>query len=186
MAPYSQALVAGEKRRSGSQSLSITGPDTPNDLPRPKATFGAHVGPIPVLPAASEGLPISMVVESMSIHAAAEVVEWPERKDMGFHFLPTYSPKLNPAELVRSLVKGAVGKQFVKTKSELKKRIVEQFDALRAVPEKVQMVFHEPDCNYIVSCLFSLSTLFENSVGPSQPSLLYGRRLHRESRSGLK
>ena len=102
-------------------------------------------------PAASEGLPIYMVVESMSIHAAAEVVEWPERRDMGLPLLPTYSPKLNPAELVRSLVKGAVGKQFVKTKSDLKKRIVEQFDALRAVPEKVQMVFHEPDCNYIVS-----------------------------------
>lgn len=99
----------------------------------------------------SEGRPIYVVLDNVSIHTAEEVNKWLEGKDMELHFLPTYSPELNPAELVWSLVKGAVGKQVVKTKSELKERILEQFEALLAAPEKVRKFFQEPDCADTVS-----------------------------------
>ena len=74
--------------------------------------------------------------------------EW---KVVELHYLPTYSPELNPAELVWSLVKGTVGKEFVETKSGLKDRLLAAFKALKEAPKKVQQFFREPEFLYTVS-----------------------------------
>lgn len=98
--------------------------------------------------------PVYVVVDQVSIHKATEVAEWlagREGKEIELHYLPTYSPELNPAELVWSLVKGTVGKEFVKTKSDLKDRLLAAFEALKGAPKKVQQFFREPDCLYTVS-----------------------------------
>ena len=98
--------------------------------------------------------PVYVVVDQVSIHKATEVAEWlggREGKVVELHYLPTYSPELNPAELVWSLVKGTVGKEFVETKSGLKDRLLAAFKALKEAPKKVQQFFREPEFLYTVS-----------------------------------
>ena len=97
------------------------------------------------------GRTIYAVVDRVSIHTAKEVARWRQGKDVELHFLPTYSPELNPAELVRSLVKQGVGKEFVRTQSELLERLLAAFKALQVAPRKVQQLFREADCACTVS-----------------------------------
>ena len=98
--------------------------------------------------------PVYVVLDQVSIHKATVVSEWLNRREgaeIELHFLPTYSPELNPAELVWSLVKGTVGKEFVKTKKALGARLLAAFEALRDAPKKVERFFLEADCIYTVA-----------------------------------
>lgn len=66
-----------------------------------------------------------MVLDRVSIHKAPTVGEWLDTREdakIELHFLPTHSPGLNPAEMVWSLGKRIVGKEFVKSKKGLKIR----------------------------------------------------------------
>lgn len=98
--------------------------------------------------------PVYVVLDQVSIHKATVVSEWLEKREgaeIELHFLPTYSPELNPAELVWSLVKGTVGKELVKSKKGLMARLVAAFEALRDAPKKVERFFLEADCIYTVA-----------------------------------
>lgn len=98
--------------------------------------------------------PVYVVLDQVSIHKATAVGEWLAKREgaeIELHFLPTYSPELNPAELVWSLVKGIVGKELVKSKKGLKARLLAAFEALRDAPKKVERFFLEADCIYTVA-----------------------------------
>ena len=94
-----------------------------------------------------------MVVDQVSIHKATGVAEWlggREGKGVELHYLPMYSPELNLAELVWSLVKGTVGKEVMELKSGLKDGPLAAYEALKEAPKKVQKFFHEPECLHTV------------------------------------
>ena len=89
-----------------------------------------------------------------SIHTSTEVGEWLaglDGKETELHFLPAYSPELNPAELVWSLAKGIVRKEFAEMQSGLKARPLATFKAVSEPPKKVQRFSLEPDRLYAVS-----------------------------------
>lgn len=56
------------------------------------------------------GLLVHLVLDNFSIHTSREVKQYLERRPgvFEFHFLPTYSPWLNPMETVWSQMKAAV------------------------------------------------------------------------------
>ena len=114
--------------------------------------------------------PMYVVADQVSVHKATEIAEWlagRKGKEIKLHYLPTYSPELNPAEAVWSLLKGTAGKEVVKTKSGPKDRLRAAFEALKKSLNKVQKFFSEPHCLYTVSRL-TLQRLSENTVTPSR------------------
>lgn len=85
--------------------------------------------------------PEYVVADRVSIHTATGVGEWLaglDGKEFELHFLSTYDAELNPAELVWSLAKGIVGKEFAEMQSGLKARPVATFEAVREPPKKIQ------------------------------------------------
>ncbi len=65
---------------------------------------------------------------------------------MEIHLLPTYSPELNPAEQVRSVVQRRVGKLLVWTVRQLRERWEQALPAPEADPTKVPGFFRGADC----------------------------------------
>lgn len=94
------------------------------------------------------------VLDRVSIHTTTEVGEWLaglDGKETELHFLPRYDPELNPAELVWSLAKWIVGKEFAEMQSGLKARPLATLEAVREPPKKIQRFSHEADRLYAMS-----------------------------------
>ena len=99
--------------------------------------------------------PLYIVVDNLSVHSAQVVKNFletnPAKERIQLHFLPTYSPELNPIELVWSHVKREVGKQAFKTRQELKELLIRSLQGLRATPDRIQAFFTAEDCKYIIA-----------------------------------
>ncbi len=69
------------------------------------------------IPDRTEARPIHVLVDRHSIHTSKPLEAWKERTEapVEIHLLPAYSPELNPAEQVRSVVQRRVGKLLVRT-----------------------------------------------------------------------
>jgi transposase len=93
---------------------------------------------------------IFLIVDGHSIHRAKKVRELLEAMDgkITLFFLPPYSPELNPDELVWAQVKRRVGKQLVKSKGDLKERVISALRSLQKYPDKIRGFFRTPLCCY--------------------------------------
>mgnify|MGYP002150090603 CR=1 FL=1 len=69
-------------------------------------------------------------------------------RNITLHFLPPYSPELNPDEHVWGHVKTRVGKTAVKTKDGLKKAVDRALRSLQKLPDVVAGFFKDPSCRY--------------------------------------
>lgn len=63
-------------------------------------------------------------------------------------FLPPYSPQLNPDEWVCGQIKQRVGKQPIRSKADLKARVMAALRSLQQLPEKIKGFFRAPSCQY--------------------------------------
>ncbi|WP_459943342.1 transposase, partial [Deferrisoma palaeochoriense] len=63
-------------------------------------------------------------------------------------FLPPYSPELNPDELVWSQVKRRVAREVVRSKKDLKARVLSALRSLQRMPDKIRGFFLAPSCRY--------------------------------------
>lgn len=93
---------------------------------------------------------IYLIVDGHGIHRAKKVRQLLEKMDgkITLFFLPPYSPELNPDELVWGQVKQRVGKQVVKSKDELKSRVISALRSLQKLPQKLRGFFRTPTCRY--------------------------------------
>ena len=96
---------------------------------------------------------VIVVVDNLSIHTAKRVEEWVKdhKERVQMEFQPTYSPEVNPMELVWAWVKARVSKMTSKTKAELRSNLEAALELLTRSPERVRKFFEEQDCQYILA-----------------------------------
>ena len=94
------------------------------------------------------GRKIWIVADGHRIHAASLVKEWLAKKEdvAELHILPEYSPDPNPDESIGSQVKRRFGKEFLRTKQDMKRHLTDAFEDLMANQKKVKGCFHQADC----------------------------------------
>ena len=95
--------------------------------------------------------PLILVLDRASFHASKNVRDFvrSRRDKIRIFFLPRYSPELNPDEQVWNEVKSKeVGRKFIKTKLELKKKIESVIQSLQINTGKIKSFFLLPNTKY--------------------------------------
>ena len=95
--------------------------------------------------------PLIIITDKVSFHKSATVREFvrAHRTKIRIFFFPTHSPELNPDEQVWNELKHRqLGKQPIKHKADLKKRIRSILKTLQHKAKKVQSFFQLPDTKY--------------------------------------
>ena len=95
--------------------------------------------------------PIFIVTDGYSAHHAKVVKEYLETTNgkVKMFFLPTYSPHLNPVELVWNNIKSqGIARYLIRSLNELTKKATELLESLKAMPEKVRTLFQEESVQY--------------------------------------
>jgi transposase len=90
---------------------------------------------------------IHLILDGHPSHRSKLVMAWvAERKQrIELHFLPGYSPELNPVELLNHDVKAnAVGRKRPRTLSEMKESIVQYLEERRRMPHIIKRFFTHP------------------------------------------
>ena len=93
---------------------------------------------------------IILVVDGHPIHKANCVAQYVASKEgnFGLHYLPPYSPQLNPDEQVWKNVKERVAKQFPTDKWQLRAFLTKALKTLQQMPEIVRGFFAHPECGF--------------------------------------
>lgn len=94
---------------------------------------------------------IFMIVDNHKVHHAKAVRTWLEanKEKIELFFLPSYSPELNPDELLNQDVKSnAVGRKRAKTLSEMKTNLMLYLFGTQKSPETVKAYFLKTDVSY--------------------------------------
>ena len=95
--------------------------------------------------------PIFVIADNVSFHKSADVRMFLalNRKKIRMFFLPTHAPELNPDEQVWNEVKNnELGKQPIKNKLDLHKRIHRAFTSLQRQVNKIKAFFKLPYTRY--------------------------------------
>lgn len=95
--------------------------------------------------------PLIVIADKASFHRAAAVRQFvrAHRTQIRVFFFPTHSPELNPDEQVWNEIKHRrLGKQPIKNKTDLKKRLRSALKSLQNKAEKVRSFFQLPDTKY--------------------------------------
>ena len=91
---------------------------------------------------------IFLILDNLPVHHSHKVKDWvKERKDkIELFFLPSYSPELNPDELLNHDVKSnALKDKIVKTQDHLKNHLKSYLFKLQKTPQKIKNFFKK-DC----------------------------------------
>lgn len=95
--------------------------------------------------------PLILVVDRASFHRSAVVRPFvrAHRARIRLFFFPAHAPELNPDEPVWNEIKHRqIGRQPVKNKLDLRRRLDAALRALQAFPERVRSFFQWPDTQY--------------------------------------
>ncbi len=96
---------------------------------------------------------ILLVVDHCSIHRSRIIQEWLEANQAAveLYFQPTYSPQVNPVELLGALVQRRVRRELSKTGAQLRDNLEAACQSLQKAPKQVRSFFREADCKYILA-----------------------------------
>lgn len=91
-----------------------------------------------------------LVLDRHPIHKSARVKKFVEETNgaLQIFYLPSYSPELNPDELVWNCVKRDISRCASKTRAEMKGHTTEALRQLQRTPAKVKRLFHEEHVKY--------------------------------------
>ena len=94
--------------------------------------------------------PIFLILDGHPSHKSKIVRKYVESTKgmLKIFLLPSYSPQLNPDELVWNNVKGRVGRSMLAGPIDLKKRVHSQMRWLQKNPQVVRNFFQEPNVRY--------------------------------------
>jgi transposase len=99
----------------------------------------------------SGGRKVHLIVDGHPVHRAKLVSAWVGRhaEGMQLHFLPGYSPELNPVELLNQDVKAnAAGRRRARSAAELTKQLRSYLHRRQRQPEVVARFFTHPNTCY--------------------------------------
>ena len=91
-----------------------------------------------------KGRKVFLILDGYSVHQSEVVNEWLKGKEalIELFFLPTYSPELNPEELLNHEIKATVFRtKRPRTKKELKALLKSKLYSLQRQPEKIKACF---------------------------------------------
>lgn len=94
---------------------------------------------------------IHLVLDGHPSHRSKLVLAWVKEhsEQIAFHFLPGYSPELNPVELLNHDVKAnAVGRQRPRTLAEMKQSVVEYLEQRKQMRHIIKRFFTHPATAY--------------------------------------
>jgi len=97
--------------------------------------------------------PLIVIADRASFHTSAEVRKFvrANRHRIRMYFFPPYSPELNPDEQVWNEIKHRqIGRQPVKNKADLERRLYMALEKLRREADKVRSFFQLPNTKYAV------------------------------------
>jgi len=96
--------------------------------------------------------PVFLIVDGHSIHKSKKVKDFLLEEAKGrlrLFYLPSYSPDLNPDELVWNHVKGhKIGRMAIEGRGHLKRKVVGVLRSLQRIPAKVRSFFEKPSVAY--------------------------------------
>ena len=95
--------------------------------------------------------PIILVVDGHSVHKAKSVQRFVHAQAgrLELHYLPAYSPELNPDELVwNNLKNNAIGRKVITSREELREMVVSHLRRLQKLPALVMSFFGVPTIRY--------------------------------------
>ena len=95
--------------------------------------------------------PLIVIADNASFHRSKEIRDFvrAHRQKIRMFFLPTHSPELNPDEQVWNEIKHRqLGRQPIKSKPDLNRRISSALRILQQQVEKVRPFFQLPDTRY--------------------------------------
>ena len=94
---------------------------------------------------------IILIVDSLPAHKGKSVQQWVEKNSQRIQmfFLPSYSPELNPDEMLNQDVKtNAVGRKRPSTQKEMIKNVRGYLWSRQRKPDSVKKYFHKKSVNY--------------------------------------
>lgn len=94
---------------------------------------------------------VFLILDNLKAHKAPAVAQWlaAHREKIEVFYLPSYSPELNPDELLNADLKEAIRKQAPKRhKGELKQAVSRQLRKLARWPERIKQYFRAPHAAY--------------------------------------
>ncbi|MES2772046.1 MAG: IS630 family transposase [Pseudomonadota bacterium] len=97
------------------------------------------------------GKKVFLILDNLRVHHSKPVKAWvSERKDkIELHYLPSYSPELNPEERLNADLKHAMGSKVpARTKAKLKASATEHMTKLEQSPERVRSFFQDQRVKY--------------------------------------
>lgn len=91
-----------------------------------------------------------LIIDGHPVHRSAAVKRWlVEHPQLRLFYLPGYSPKLNPDELLNQDVKSnAVGRQRSQNQDEMVSTVRSYLRSTQKQPQIVQQYFHQKDVRY--------------------------------------
>jgi transposase len=95
--------------------------------------------------------PLILVADNVSFHRSAAVRQFvrAHRTQLRMFFFPPHAPELNPDEQVWNEIKHRqLGKQPIKNKPDLKKRLYSALKSLQQKADKIRSFFQLPDTEY--------------------------------------
>jgi transposase len=96
--------------------------------------------------------PVFLIVDGHPIHKAKKVKDYVAQQNgqLKLFYLPSYSPHLNPDELVWAHVKRRVSKQLVENKEQMKQLALGALRRIQKLPDLVRSFFKQQECQYIL------------------------------------
>jgi transposase len=94
---------------------------------------------------------VFLILDNLKVHKAPPVQAWLEshRQEIEVFYLPSYSPELNPNELLNADLKASIGKQAPKRdRGELKQAVISYLHKIAKLPERVKQYFRAPHVAY--------------------------------------
>ena len=93
---------------------------------------------------------IFLILDGHPVHRSSLVKKFVEatKGKLRLFSLPSYSPELNPDELVWNNVKGKIGRSSLKGPDDFHKKVRHHLTSLQRTPEKIRNFFKEPNLRY--------------------------------------
>lgn len=98
--------------------------------------------------------PIFIVTDNHPVHHSKVVKKYIEETKgvVRIFFIPAYSPKLNPIELVWNEIKShELARQVISSTEDLATKLSDLLGELKSIPDKVRSFFKEDNVNYILA-----------------------------------